>query len=603
MKREKSMWRIGLALALVLMAFSALGGGVIARDAFDDDYDDCPSHSRVDAIENLRVVRGAESDELSVSWDRIDIPSLGIGRNRFTAQITVIAEGPGDDKETRREPLGETKTKFDGITGASDWDVSAALTDGDYVISHIVKHDFTSGLDKPKLFDFFYYVPDAGDLDDSKYLKGSRRELQWSQALEDNKIKEHDKGTFYYLGFNHNFDNYYVNNGMTNPVSPKFRIGLVHKLGIDPDDADFDHFRIEVQDDSGDDVLGFQAATVSDSSAYGDDTVIVFGSVGMGTAANTQYDMSDVDQGIYDGDKPFSNIKTANTIDADEGGRLDAVYDSSDLLWRQYFNAAGDENDNGPQVYGQAPKIWEGNTMLTLSLPSATPVNVDLFMTNAYVAIPHLVYSLAVSGGTELRQNLSYANLMPAYMLGERGRSTGIPPDVLEDNDDLPAYRQNGGVRRLFARTPDEYYDVSPSALSDDGSYTITVWAENDDDEVISPTATLTFNLQNEKETSNLASNLVCFSDTDNTNQYGPRSLALPVTAVTNAGSNLPLLLALVNPLAEGLCSSRIPDVTRSQIRSLIQDDPAGLPAASSSKTSNPIGHQGRIVGITIEEK
>lgn len=593
MKGKKPIWRIGLALILLLMAFSALGGGVIARDAFDDDYRDCPSRSRVDAIENLRVVRGAEADELSVSWDRIDVDALGIGDGRFNVRITVIATSSIHDPETQTETLGSTGTKFKGIAQASNWDVSVALTDREYVISHIVEREFTSGLDKPKLFDSFYYVlADPGDLDDDDYLKGSNRELQLQKALDDDLIKEHDKGTFYYLGFNHNFDNYYINNGMTNPVTPKFRIGLVHKLGIDPGDADFERFRIAVEDDSGDDVLGFQAATVSDSSTYGDDTVIVFGSVGTGRAARTQYNMASVDAAVYTADGRFSNIKTANTIDADEGGRLDAIYTSTDANWRQYFNEGGTENDNGPQVYGQAPKLWEGDTTLTLSLPSSTPVQQELFIGGTFQSIDHYGFSLAVTTGTELRRNLSYANLMPAYMLGEDGAATGLLSSV-----NIP-YHQNGGIRRLFARAPDEYYDVAPSALSDDGSYTITVWAENDDDVIISPTATLTFNIQDEKDTSELSSNLLCFDS--NTNQYGPRPLLLPTNVY---GLSNTVVLAAVDIAADSLCS-RITDSARSQIRSLISHpNPPGLPTAGSPTTSSGLTYRGRVVGITIEEK
>lgn len=597
------MWRIGLASTLLLMAFSALGVVVVAGDAFDDDYDDCPSHTRVDAIENLRVVRGAESDELSVSWDRIDVESLGLShdRFRFSAQVTVIAKGSGNDAETRRVSLGETATKFDGISQASDWDISVALTEGDYVISHIVTSDFTSGLDKPKLFDVFYYVPDASDLDDDKYLKGSGRELQLKQALADEKIKEHDKGTFYYLGFNHNFDNYYVNTGMTNPVNPKFRIGLVHDLDIDPADADFDHFRLEVRDDSGDNILGFQAVTVSDS-IYGDDTVIVFGSVGTGRSARTQYNMASVDAAIYDADERFSNIKTANTIDADEGGRLDAVHASTDANWRQYFAEAGSENDNGPHVFGQAPKMWDGDTTLTMSLPSSTFVQLEVFNsnTNAFENQNRYRFMLDVTAGTEVESKLSYANLMPAYMLGERGAATGLLAAA-----NIP-YHQNGGIRRLFARAPDEYYDVSPSALRDDGSYTITVWAENDDDEVISPTATLTFNIQDEKSASALSSNLVCFDSNANTNTntnlYGPRPLLLP-TGVFGLSRNV--IVGLISVAAERLCATRITDGVRTQIAGLISNPvPPGLPTVGVDTTSSVrLTYGGRVSGITIEDK
>ena len=605
------MGRVAVAVVLAWLAFGALGGGAWARDAFDDDYSDCPSHSRVDAFDNLRVVRGEEADELDVSWDEIDPLALGLGEGRYKAEIVVIADGT--DNIVRRAALGENEVTFDGITQASDWEISIALTDRKYVLSHIVTAKFTAGLDKPKLFDSFYYVPTASALDDDKYLKDSSRELQLKRALDDEKIKKHDKGTFYYLGFNHNFDNYYVDTGMTNPADPKFRIGLVHDLDIDPGDADFDHFRLEIRDSTGDDVLGFQASTVSDSGTYGADTVIVFGSVGTGRAAQTQYNMAAVDKGVYDSEKRFSNVKTANTIDADEGGRLDAVYNSSDSFWRQYFNAAGTENDQGPQVFAQKPRIWEGGTTLELSLPSATPVQIPLYLpaTDAtqYTDVSHYSYSLNVTAGTEIGRNLSYANLMPAYMLGANGNSSGIQASIYEasDSDTLLQYFGNGGIRRLFARTPDEYYDVSSSALSDDGSYTITVWAENDDDDVISPTATLTFNLQNAKDNGTFASNLFCVDASNNTNLYFPRPLLLrqsqvDAAAAMSATLRVAALLREINPLASRLCTHTVSGALN-QVRAIISADPPGLPAAGSSKTSSPINYDGRVVGMTIEAK
>ena len=211
--------------------------------------------------------------------------------------------------------------------------------------------------------------------------------------------------------------------------------------------------------------------------------------------------------------------------------------------------------------------------------------------------------------GTEIGRNLSYANLMPAYMLGANGKSSGLQASIYEasDSDNLLQYLGNGGIRRLFARTPDEYYDVSSSALSDDGSYTITVWAENDDDDVISPTATLTFNLQNAKDNGTFASNLFCVDASDNANLYFPRPLFLRQSLVDTAAqlaadARVAALLTQINPLASRLCTHTASG-TLNQIRAIISADPPGLPAVGSSKTSSPIGYDGRVVGMTIEAK
>ena len=77
-----------------------------------------------------------------------------------------------------------------------------------------------------------------------------------------------DYGNFYYLGFNDLFDNWYVSDKgdattlITRPISPKFRIGLQHGAEVgDPGDADFDSYRIAIEDGNGD-LLGYQAQTV-----------------------------------------------------------------------------------------------------------------------------------------------------------------------------------------------------------------------------------------------------------------------------------------------------------------------------------------------------
>ena len=53
----------------------------------------------------------------------------------------------------------------------------------------------------------------------------------------------------------------------------------------------------------------------------------------------------------------------------------------------------------------------------------------------------------------------------------------------------------------IFVEPPDEYRDFPVDVLASDETYTITAWAINDDDEVISPVATLKLRLIDEKAT------------------------------------------------------------------------------------------------------
>ena len=63
----------------------------------------------------------------------------------------------------------------------------------------------------------------------------------------DGKVK--DLGTFYYLGFNNLFDNWYARSGVAQrPSRPKFRVGLGHgSAGVNAGDADFENYRIVIR--------------------------------------------------------------------------------------------------------------------------------------------------------------------------------------------------------------------------------------------------------------------------------------------------------------------------------------------------------------------
>ncbi len=60
------------------------------------------------------------------------------------------------------------------------------------------------------------------------------------------------------------------------PSRPKFRVGLGHgSAGVNAGDADFENYRIVIEDSSGD-LLGYQAETVSAGGTYGSNNKIVF---------------------------------------------------------------------------------------------------------------------------------------------------------------------------------------------------------------------------------------------------------------------------------------------------------------------------------------
>ena len=128
---------------------------------------------------------------------------------------------------------------------------------------------------------------------------------------KDSNRKVIDLGRFYYLGFNDLFDNWYVKSGVAQrPRTPKFRVGLLHGAsGVDAGDADFENYRIVIEDSSGD-LLGYQAETVSAGGTYGSNK-IVFSTRVVATPFLT-------DAIVGSSIKDFTNIRRANTVTDDE---------------------------------------------------------------------------------------------------------------------------------------------------------------------------------------------------------------------------------------------------------------------------------------------
>ena len=65
--------RLGLLAFVAVLIFGMLGGLSLAKDAFDDDYSDCPASTRLDAVNGLTIDRTDEPDEIRVSWEELDM--------------------------------------------------------------------------------------------------------------------------------------------------------------------------------------------------------------------------------------------------------------------------------------------------------------------------------------------------------------------------------------------------------------------------------------------------------------------------------------------------------------------------------------------------
>ena len=307
--------RLGLLALVVVLVLSAVGSLSLARDAFDDnEFEDCPAATRMSAVSGLAIDRTDKEDEIRVSWDALTDAELdSLGSNFKFASLTVIVEdGDGEADEPDKGNLGDTWLVVKGISFASEITVSVAITVGDYVISDIAEKDFTSGMPAPAFSTSLREATATGRASTVGYTAGD----------------DHTQ-SFYYLGFNDTFDNWFVRTPpeapdegespfSTKPATAKFRVGLAHADSVvDPDKADFDHYRIVIEDSSGD-LLGYQAQTVSGKRTYGG-KVLVFG-VYPGGGVEARLDVTDLfTAATTDPAAPaeyddFTNIRLSNQV-------------------------------------------------------------------------------------------------------------------------------------------------------------------------------------------------------------------------------------------------------------------------------------------------
>ena len=180
------------------------------------------------------MIRTDDEKEIRVSWDAVDTAILsGLGVNAYKARLTIFVDDDGViDKEN--VALGDTYWVFDDIDFANNVTVSVAITQGDFVISDIAEAEFTSGMPAPS---FKTNVWVASDSDDTDVFALAPKVDGDGDII--------DLGSFYYLGFNNLFDNWFASgpfptDNEDKPRTPKFRVGLQHGAAVeDPSAADF----------------------------------------------------------------------------------------------------------------------------------------------------------------------------------------------------------------------------------------------------------------------------------------------------------------------------------------------------------------------------
>ena len=145
-----------------------------------------------------------------------------------------------------------------------------------------------------------------------------------------NKDALKDLGTFYYLGFNDLFDNWFIDRSTNEqrPRTPKFRVGLQHGSGdLDLDEADFANYRIVIEDSNGD-LLGYQAETVAGGKTYSGNKIVFQDTV---DAVGEVSDFLTTGE-VPDTTKTFTNIRLSNQV-SDSGDAVSPYFARGDAVF------------------------------------------------------------------------------------------------------------------------------------------------------------------------------------------------------------------------------------------------------------------------------
>ena len=430
--------RIGLLVLVAVLALTGLGGTALAAgDLFDDDYSDCPHKTRLrdGQISDLSVNRDSDDeDEVNVSWAATDPATWGLGANAYRTSLVVILDDGSPDTETLS--LGSRKTTFDGVETGKQVTVQMAIVvdtaDGKYLISDILEKSINQSLTEPAFSTGWRQVTGVT----LPGITGKAADLKVnSQPVA---------GMMYYVGYNENFGNYKSNDSdlVTTPSTARLRIGLAHSSNESNDernDVDFNAYIIRIVDEDGDvvsegdDVSTMASSYKSSRAAFGLD--------------------HDDDNGTAN---PTPELQlTAPTALFLYGVSQDPTFATSD----------------------EPEKRTIGTYALT---------NVRIVDGGDITAAAH------VSSAVENRNGGLEPNYLSMISVDSYNFASGTVTAAIPTNDppDDATYAL-GNVGNVYAEPPNAHRDFPIDTLASDETYTISAWAINDNDEVISPVVKL----------------------------------------------------------------------------------------------------------------
>ena len=435
---------LGSAL-LALLALAVISGGSWAGgDLFDADYSDCPVGTRLrdGQITDLTIARASdEADEVNVAWTGTNPATWGLGPNTYSARLVAILDDNHGTPVAETLSLGSRKVTFDKVKTGTEVTVQLAIVvataDGGYVISDILETSVNQSLTEPSFGGRWHQLvegtPGSNDVTNDVDPDTDSHQYDTIQIAG---------GMMYYVGYNENFANYRGTAVYTHrPATPRLRIGLAHSANEtdgEREDVDFDAYIIRIVDSDGNVVT------------EGDDMATMETNYGLGR--NSQSDTTEETLNkLFVHDMQFPNYPT---------------FSATGTIIR---NADGTPLDYTTNFVFVAGTHWDtGITLTNMRVVDGFRINV---------------------GAHDLPENVldreDPRNVNPASISIVKVSTTG---------DGESEYRDPG---QLFAHPPDEHRDFPVDTLQSDETYTITAWAVNEDDEVISPVATLKLHLLN----------------------------------------------------------------------------------------------------------
>ncbi len=454
--------RIGLLGLVALLALTGLGSGVLAAgDLFDDAYKDCPHKTRLrdGQIDDLAVNRDADDeDHVNVSWSATDPATWGLGPNAYTTSLVVILDDQDGDPVAKTLSLGSTKTTFEGIKTGTEVTVQMAIVvdtaEGDYLISDILERSINQSLTAPSFSTSWHLVTNV--LFPSTTFTGTVADLEF--------VTREVAGSLYYVGYNENFGNYKSDDTrlVTTPSTARLRIGLANtELDADGnryasdkgpyDQVDFKAYVIRIEDADGDVVNeGNDVTTVV--SSYTDHTVpdgpgLIFDHDGDGS-----------------GGTPFIQLRNPPGWLILYGVGSDPTFETGDKPEARTIGT-------GPNAYALSNvRVVDGDAITVAA------------QFNSAIEGLRTIDLGAGLGSSRV------SDVLPFYL-------SMVKVDAFAfngSNFDRGTRRYTfSGAGKVFAYPPNEHRDFPTDTLASDTTYTISAWAINDDDEVISPVVKL----------------------------------------------------------------------------------------------------------------